>query len=470
MQSTLAPFTFLKRVWGTAVFWTWVFNALRLASGVLLIPLLYRFLSEPDLDMFSLFTVLAGFVISFEMMFAVTVTRNVGYAMGGITDLQPHGISVMERKESGPNFELLGQLLSATRQIYRYLAIGILVLLGLGGTLLLLPHFDQTSSPAVTRLAWVITIFSAALELYTGYWFVFLRGLNQVVLSARLSAVIYGAKLLFSVALLLSGAGLLAVPIATLITGVTQRMLARKICLRIMPEAFRLDSRRNLELIRAIWPNTWRLGLVLLSVNFMMTAFGKLITWKWGLGAFYPYHFSFQILYTVCMGMASVWTVVKWPMICQLRAVNDNTGVQRIIWPRIWLQLLTYLALSSGFILLGPSILEWIAPDKELLTPVWLWLLALYALLEMHYIFWATLISTGNRIPSLWAAVFTNLTSVLVSALLMQFTQAGIGAFIIGPLACGLALNFWFWPRFGARSLHTGWLPFMAGRGFMKRP
>ena len=446
------------------MFWTWIFNALRLASGILLIPLLYRFLSEPDLDMYSLFFVLTGFLFTFDQMFSVTIARNVGYAMQGITDIQAQGIATVEEKGSGPNEELLGQLLSSTKRVYRYMALGILVLLGIGGTLLLLPNFPQTSSPTVARIAWIITIISACLELYTGYWLVFLRGVNQIVVSARLSTLIFSIKLLLSVALLLSGAGLLAVPISTLITGILQRLLARTYLLRLLPKNVREDSSRDGELIRAIWPNTWRTGLILLSINLMMTAFGKLITWKWGLGAFYPYHFSYQILYAVCMNMAAVWTVVKWPIICQLRAVNDHVGVQRIVWPRIWLQLLTFVVMSAGFIIFGPPVLKWIAPEKALLPRIWLVILAVYAFLEMHYIFWTTLIATENRIPSLWAVVFTNIASVIVAALLMEYTSLGIGSFVVGPLVCGLVVNFWFWPKMGAETLRTRWFPFMLRR------
>src|SRR5688572_21708571 len=197
------PTAVVRRVWNTAVFWTWIFNVLRFASGILIFPLLYHFLSEPDLDMYALFFVLTGFLLSFDQMFAVTISRNVGYAMRGITDIRAQGIAVMEEKDLQPNAVLLGQLLSATRQIYRYLAVAILLLLSGGGTLLLLPYFGQTSNPAVARAAWVITIISACLELYTGYWVVFLRGLNQVVLSARLSSFVYGVRLVLSAGLLL---------------------------------------------------------------------------------------------------------------------------------------------------------------------------------------------------------------------------------------------------------------------------
>ena len=464
MPHSSALLNLIHRAWNTAVFWNWVFNGLRFASGILVIPILYRVLSAPDLDMYALFFVLTGFLYTFDHMFSVTIARNVGYAMRGITDLRSEGVAAVEHKDSGPNVPLLGQLLSATRRIYRFLSLGILVLLGTGGTWVLLRHFPETSSPTIARLAWLVTIVSACLELYTGYWLVFLRGANRMVLSARLSAFIQGTKLIILVSLLLGGGGLLAAPIAALVTGLLQRFLAKQYTLSILPADFIIDPSRDRELIRAIWPTSWRLGLILLGINVMLVCFGKLITWKWGLGAFYPYHFSYQILYGICIGMAGVWTFVKWPIVCQLRATNDHRGIQRIIWPRIWLQLLTYICLSAGFIAFGPPILKWIAPEKNLLPTHWLILLALYAFLEMHYIFWTTLISTENRIPSLWAAVSTNIASVIVAALLMQFTKLGIGSFIVGPLVCGLLFNFWFWPKFAAGTLRTHWLPFMIKR------
>src|SRR5688572_12828034 len=148
LPAGIDPKAFVRRVWNTAVFWTWIFNALRFASGILIIPLLLYLLSKPDLDMYALFFVLTGFLLSFDQMFAVTISRNVGYAMRGIADIQAQGIAVIEEKNATPNAVLLGQLLSATRQIYRYLALAILIALGIGGTLLLMPYFGQTSNPA----------------------------------------------------------------------------------------------------------------------------------------------------------------------------------------------------------------------------------------------------------------------------------------------------------------------------------
>jgi hypothetical protein len=453
--------SFLVRVWNTAVFWTWIFNGFRVASGILLVPLLLRYLSSEDLGMHYNFLYFTGFLLSFDAMFAVTVARAIGYALRGVTTLQAIGVATVPEGNLPPNTALLAQILGATKRLYRYLSLAIALLLGLGGTLLLFPSFPQTSHPTVAWTAWVVMIISACLELYTGYWLVFLRGLDQMVLSARLSSIIYGTKLFLSCLLLMTRFGLMAVPIAGLVTGVLQRIIARHFALRHLPAGAKFDSKPSESVLAALWPNAWRLGLILLSGNILMAGFGTIISRKLGLPANYRYGISQQIIYGICVSMAGVWTLVKWPKVSQLRATNDYAGLQRLLWPRIWLQLLTYAGLSLTFLLFGPAILKRIAPAKELMPAIWLILLAAWAFLDMHYIFWTTLISTQNRVPSLWAAVFTNMASLIMAALLVTFTDLGLGSFVLAPLLCGLALNFWFWPRVGARSIGTTWWKYM---------
>lgn len=457
--SRIAPL--INRVWNTAVFWTWMFNGLRLANGVLLVIFLNRLLSPADLGLYALFFQFTGFMISFDQTFAVTIARFVGYALSGVQRIQGIGLAPEESEKFGPNVLLLGQLLYVGQLLYRLLGLGILLLLGVFGTLLLRHDFGKGSNPTIAWVAWGITVFSSCLELYTGYALCYLRGLNKMLISSRLSTIIYGFKLLLSISLLLAKFKLLAVPIATLVTGVLQRLLARHYLLRNLPPGVRMDSTGSREILRHVWPSSWRLGITLLSLNVMIVGFGLIIDRTQGLAGVPPYHFSQQILYGVCVSMATVWTFVKWPQICLQRAVGDFAGLQRVVWQRLWLQCLTYVGLAALFIFVGPLLLKWFAPDKQLLPRVWLIVLALYAFLDMHYGFWTTLISTENRIPSMWAAAITNFSTLGLAFWLAKFTDVGWGAFVIAPLACGAVFNYWFWPGYGARGIGTTWLRLM---------
>jgi len=103
----------------------------------------------------------------------------------------------------------------------------------------------------------------------------------------------------------------------------------------------------------------------------------------------------------------------------------------------------------------------------------WLSLLTLYLFLEMQFAFWTHLLTTENRVPSLWATVVTYPLGVGLVWLLYEATQLGIGAFVLGPLLAGSLFNYWYWPIAGAWSLQTNWVKFVfmrpAGSGSAKQ-
>ena len=458
--SERSPRAIFQRIWNTAVFWTWVVNVFRLASTVLLLPILLRKLTEADLSMYWQFVFLSGFSYTLDTMFATTVARQVSYATRGAADIQALGLSEEPPVSSQPNYVLLGQLFSATKLLYRIISGVVLILLGIGGTLLISRLAAQTSDPTTTWVAWGVMIAGSCLELYAGYWLVFLRGMNQVVLSTRMAACVYGLKLLLSAILLLAGLGLLAVPLASLVTGILPRLLARRVIRRLLAEQFRKDRSRDRELVSKIWPTSWRMGMVGLSYNVLLVGFGAIITETLGAKE-YRYQFSYNVLHTVAGGMAGAWTFVKWPAVMQLRVANDLAGLRKLLWPRIWLQTLTFCGLAGAAVVAGQPILDFIAPSKELLPPFWFALLAVQALMEINYVFWTTLLTSENRIPSMWAAVATNLAALGLGFALVKATNLGLGSFVVAPLIANLAFNYWYWPRAGAKLLGESWFGYM---------
>ena len=87
-------------------------------------------------------------------------------------------------------------------------------------------------------------------------------------------------------------------------------------------------------------------------------------------------------------------------------------------------------------------------------------LLLLTGFLETQLVFWTTLLSMENRIPSLWPMVATNLATLLLMLVLSKATPFGLGALVLAPLLTGSLFNYWFWAKAGAKSLQTSWWRF----------
>ncbi|HKW28970.1 MAG TPA: hypothetical protein VJT54_06525 [Verrucomicrobiae bacterium] len=442
-----------SRLYNSAVVWSWIFNGFRLLSGLLLLPLVLRELSTADLGMYYVLLSLVALAPIIDFGFGPSIGRFVSYATGGAETLHAYGPPT-PGKTGAHKYDLLWQLLHTTRVLYRYLALAILVIMGIWGTYLVELRISETTSTLVTRLAWAVTLASTVLDIYWNWWTTYLIGLNEVRAAARISVLGVSMKFVLAAGLLLSGAGLLSVPIATLFSSVLQRGLARRQCLARLkghPPPAEFDVKKQL---RALWPNSWRLGVQFVSGYLTINANTAICLAVFGLAANARYGLSIQVM-NIALDMAAVWTSTKFPMIGQCYARHDYAQVQRVLWPRFWLQNITFLTLGAVLVAGGPTLLQWFGSGKAMLPIAWLLVLMLYTFLNMQFTLWGTLIATGNRLTYLWPTVATNIGSLILSLTLVHFTQLGLGALVLGPLLAGSVFNYWYWPGFAARGIGT---------------
>jgi O-antigen/teichoic acid export membrane protein len=456
-----------RRLQSSAVVWSWGFNFLRLASGLLLLPLLLTTLTKPDLGMYYVFLSLGALVVVLDFGFSPTIGRFVSYAMGGATKLAADGIA---REECGatPNYGLLHELLSTARIFYGILALGALVLLGTFGSYMIWLKVGETSSPALTWTAWAIAVAAIAAETYFNLWNMFLRNMNQVLSATRISMLAYGARLLLACVLLLLGGGLLSLPVASLVTSFIILVLSRKRCLQTLAAGIAGKPSDWRQHLRTIWPNSWKLGLYFGGAYLATNANMLVCSTAFGLEASAGYGLSIQVI-GICAGLSAAWTSVKWPIIGQLLARRQTESVRRLFWPRLWLHLGTFMVLAVAAISVGPWLIRAIGSDKEMLPFFWLLVLASNGSLEQHCSVWNTLIAMGNRLPMLVSSLVTNGASLTINIILVHLAFAEPGMLALGPLISGAVFNYWYWPRYGARSLDLSWFEF-ARHGFCQAP
>jgi O-antigen/teichoic acid export membrane protein len=454
----------LNRLARSAVVWLWCYNALRLGFGLILLPLVLKVLTTADLGMYYVLLSLAALVPVIDFGFGGTIGRFVCYAAGGAETLHAQGVG-LPATAAGPNYPLLWQLLQATRTLYRYLSLVVFVVLGIWGTCIVELRIDETSSVLITRLAWVATLAATLMDIYSNWWGVYLRGLNEVLAAARIGLVALAVKFVIAIALLVGGAGLLSIPIATFASSLLQRSLARTQCLARLKGRPQHNPHVFRETLRLLWPNTWRLGIQYVSSYLTQNANTAICLYAFGLGANAVYGLSTQLM-NIAISMASVWTLTKWPLITQYQARHEFAPLRAVFRPRVWLQTLTFFLLAGAVVFIGPLLLQQFGSGKEMLPTLWLLVLVLGTFFEMQFSLWTTLIVTENRMPYLWPTVGTHVLSLVLSLSLVHFTTLGLGALVLGPLLAGALFNYWYWPFAAARRIHTTLFSFLfLGKG-----
>ena len=457
------PGALLRRLNNSAVAWSWVANGLRLASGLIVLPLVLLKLPKLEFGMYYVLLNLTALVPLIDFGFGPTIGRFVSYAMAGAESIQSHGVAKTGQGTRPPNYPLLWQLLSTTRALYRYLTLLVFILLGVWGTYNVELGVNETASPLLTRIAWMVTLLSAGAEIYSSWWNTYLQSMNEVVEAARIVVLVMFVRLILGASFLICGLGLISIPLGNLMGSVLLRSLSRRRCLELLtahpcPKEMELP-----ELLRTLWPNSWRLGVQFISRYLTVNANITICLYVLKLAAVPEYGLSAQVL-GILGAMAAVWTNVKWPIVGQYRARHDLLGLQRLLRPRVWLQNLTFLAGAAVLLACGPFLLAHFGHGKQLLPVPWLALMTLGAFLDMQFNIWGTLISTENRLPYLWPTVATNVLSLTLSLVLIHFTGLGLGALVLGPLIAGSLFNYWYWPLFAARGLGTNLFQFLFQR------
>lgn len=455
-NTNLSPMAMLRRVSGSAVAWSWLFNFLRLASGVLLLPMILRILSIADIGMYYVFLSLGAITTAMDFGFGPTIGRFVTYAMGGATKLTAHGLAA-DAAKGEPNYPLLWELLLTARALYRYIALVSLALLGSLGTFSVWQTVEQTSWPPLTWLAWALCIVAAVAEIYFSFWNIYLRNVNQVLVATQIMVVAYAVRIGVACLFLLVGGDLVSLPAASLISLFVIRNFSRRRCFRalsVCPRPASVDWRGH---FRTIWPNTWRLGLYFAGAYLSTQANLQICPIVFGLDANAAYGLSFQAV-SICSGLASVWLMVKWPIIGQFVARREVESLRHVFCSRLVLQVGTLVLLLIGMMVFGPTMLSIIGSKTHLLPTVWLVLMAANALIESHCSAWNTLIAVGNRLPMLWPSLATNAASLALNLALVHCASAEAGWLALGPLLAGMAFNYWYWPKFGARTMQLSWL------------
>ena len=457
--------TAVARLRSSAVLWFWGVNALRFGSGLLLLPLLLHHLTRDDLGYFYILQNLFAIVPLIDFGVAISVDRQVGFAMGGARELNPHGVARPTDESHQPNYSLIWKLMDTTRAYYRLLSIALFFVMGIVVASIASVAAPQTSSPRLAWLAAGIALLNLVFEIYWGWWNTFLCAMNRVPLSARISFIGYLLRLVLSCGLLLSGVGVASVFLSGFVTSFLIRWASRRECLRVLPvrQEPSLSGAERWKVLKVLWPNSWRVGVQLLS-GYLAANANSLICWHFfGLSTNAQYGLSLQIA-MILQSMAAVWTSVKWPLISQLRARWDDAALRRLLRPRVLLQSGTFVVGAAVAIVAAPPLVEWIRPDKQLLPVVWFALLLLHSFFEMQVMFWTTFLATENRIPSLWPVTISNCAGVALVFWFIRLTGLQAESFVLAGLVAGSLFNFWYWPIAGVRNLKTTWWGFLLGR------
>lgn len=445
----IAPVAWLVRQ--RAVLVGMIAQAVQYGAALLMLPFIVTRLSAAEVGIWYVFVTVQSLALLTDFGFQPTVARAFAAAFGGARDLRSEGL-VQDAGEH-PNYMLVGRILKAARWLYLGLAVVAAVLLVTVGTAYV-THVAAGQVPDLRRvqLAWIVFAISSAINLYLVWVSPLMMGSGRVTQNYLFMIVGRGSFAIVGIAALLAGGGLLALAIASLVSNVLARLFAAWLTRPIMRHVITDTSRAEVvEILRKLWPNAGRMGLVALG-GFLITRANVLILSTFaGLKVAAGYAISLQLLTAVAM-MAMLPTQVTLPHVVELRLRDARGALRHLLLGRFAFFFAAYLLGAAVIVLVGQPAFALVGSKVQLLPTGLLALLALVVMLEMNHSNAAFIITTANAVPFVAPSLLSAAAIVLASTVSV-WAGAGVLGAILSQGLVQAAYNNWKWPLVAWRGL-----------------
>ena len=435
--------------------WGYAASTLNIGAGIMLLPIILRFLPPQDVGLWFVFITLAGFAQLIEFGFQPTLARNTAYIYAGAQNLSKFGLSKYLPVKENINLELLNDLLFSAKKIYRTVSIVSIIILWIFGTLYIATLINSEKNKTEYILAWLAFSSGSIVNFYYGYVNGILQGRGDVGLANKVTVLSKGSLILLGAVAVASGFGLVGFGFAALFSACISRIAALHYFSsghitagnRINGNKPRAQSE---DILKILWHNAGRLGLVQIGA-FLIQRGNILIASSFlGLSTAASYGMSVTVL-TALVSISAVICQLQVPHMSAMQAKGERKKLAATYGQILILSFSLFALGFTSLLVFGDTLLIFIQSDTRLLPPVLLLFLGIVLILEMHHSIAGTYLTTTNYVPFVRAAIISGLAISILSVLAVR--PYGAAGLIMAQCLVQLLYNNWKWPIEALRHL-----------------
>ena len=439
--------------------WSYAATIFRVGSGVILWPFILNQMSAEAVGIWNIMITIMGFVALLDFGFQPSFARNISYIFSGVNKLQKQGILTVDNIGS-VNYSLLKGTLIAMQKFYRWMALGVLIILGTAGTAYFYQILQKYSGDRTDALiAWIILIALNSYNVYTLYYHALLLGKGYIRRERQIMILSQSIYLCLAIILIYSSLGLTAIVASQAVSIILQRVLSYRVFFTqdIKKRIALVESVSTKEILKAISPNAIKVGLTELGgflVNKSAIIIGSLFL---TLEETACYGITLQIV-TILMTCGTVYYQSITPKIAQSRAQGDIPTLKVLFAKSTYIFLATCIVGGAIIITLGNWGLQLIGSETKFLPTEMLSILLCVNLLGKNHAIAAGFISADNRIPFFLPSLISGAGPILLLWIFMSFFHWGIWGMLLAPGLVQLVYQNWRWPSMVIKELycHTG--------------
>jgi len=438
------------------VIWNFVATFMRVASGIIVLPLVLRLLPSQEVGLWYLFLTIGGLATLLDFGFANSFTRNVTYIFSGVKILKKEGYTPVDNDDKTIDYGLLKSVIAAMRRYYGIVA-GVFIVLFIIASPFYLNNVlkDYTGNKNEIWIAWFTYGVLVAYQLYTFYYSSILSGRGKVKRLQQIIIIGQTSRIVTAVIFLLLGYGLISLVIAQFVSDIVNRTLCynsfydKSLKLHLKTSAVIKVS----EVMKIMTPNALKIGLTIIGSFLISKAIILIAPFYISLSEIAFYGTTKQMI-DLIISLGYLWFGTYYPKVTLHRVNNDMDQIKRMYLKAKFSIIVVFIVCGLGLIFVGPWLLIFIHSKTHLLPAFMTFVFLIVAYLETNHGLAMQMLLTKNEVPFVKASILTGIASTISLYFALKYTSLGTWGLILAPGIAQIAYQNWKWPLMVIRDLN----------------
>ena len=430
------------------VIWNFAATFMRVASGIIVLPLVLRMLPTQEYGLWTIYATIGGLAILLDFGFSNSFSRSVTYIFSGVKELKIEGYTPVDADDKTIDYGLLKSVIAAMRRYYGILAVVFLIVFTVISPFYLKSILKEYSgNKSEIWVSWFAYGVLVAYQLYTYYYSSILSGRGKVKRVQQIIIIGQICRIGTAVIFLLLGYGIISLVIAQFVSDIVNRTL----CYYSFYDKelkLNLHTSANVEVgevMKMMTPNALKIGITavggLLNSRLIILIAPLYLT----LDEIACYGTTKQML-DLIISLGLLWFGTYYPKIT-LHRVNDNIiQIKRMYLKAKFSMVMIFLICGAGLIFIGPGLLVLIHSKTHLLPSFMTFVFLIVTFFETNHVLAAQMILTKNEVPFAKASIISGLAAIVLLLISLKFTTIGIWGMILAPGIAQIVYQNWKWP------------------------
>ncbi|MBK0380684.1 lipopolysaccharide biosynthesis protein [Mucilaginibacter segetis] len=451
-----------NRIWNSTTLMTWLSYFAKSGSLLLVLPLVLKKLSTPEIAVWTFFSVILSMAGLADFGFRNTFVRLFALARGGAKDI---GVFKLEKKQPAENlkpqanWDLIEKLYSAMEKIYLNVSVILLVVLLSAGTFAIITPISHVVNKQQAWISWALVAASIAYDFYGKTYSNYLEGMNEIALSKRVEFLSKVGLITTSFLVLVFAPTLLNLIISNTFWMVFNVIRDYYLCRYIADGRYKNFKKHPFEkqFFLKIWQPAWRGGISGLMSQGLTNLSGILYAQVGNPAAVASYMIGLRII-TEIRNVSNAPFYSKIPLMARLRAEGNYVKLTQVAQRGMRMAHLVYIGGAVFVGLFFNLFLTVIGSHIHFVDPK-LWLMLTFAFYIHRYgALHMQLYNTTNHIISHIVDTVAGVIFIIMALALIK--PMGIYAIPAGMLCGYLGFYAWYAAMHSLKSLNVNFFKF----------